>query len=276
MRLLVTSDGSERSFRVFAHAARFARATSASVTLARVLDPLIDCAGELAERLDVAVDRITQRWREELTAAAAACGLQAEVAVWEHVRGEDTAVCLERMTAALGFDTLAMDTRGAGAIRHALFGSVALHLLGHSKLPVLVTGPAVAPPRPGGRYGVLATTDFSPAAGAALPVLRDLAAGPGVAITLAHIAAVGDAAGPRESLERLRTELAFPVSTELREVPRGAGIDTAIIAEAASIGADLIVMATHGHSAARHLVAGSVALGVVSRSPVPVLLVPAK
>ncbi|MFN0147478.1 MAG: universal stress protein [Dehalococcoidia bacterium] len=276
MQLLVTTDGSERSFRVFPHAARFAKATGASVTLARALDPLIDCGGELAVKLDAAIERVSNRWREELAAAAAARGLEAEVAIWTHVHGEDTAGCLERMIAGHGFDILAMETRGAGAVRHALFGSVAMRVLGHAKLPVMVTGPEATSPPTGDGYNVLATTDLSAGAGAVFPLLKDLAARPGLAVTLAHVAATGEAADARAALERVRDGLAAPVAIEVREVPPGAGIDTAIIAEAATIGASLIVMATHGHSALRHLVAGSVALGVVSRAPVPVLLVPVK
>jgi nucleotide-binding universal stress UspA family protein len=46
-----------------------------------------------------------------------------------------------------------------------------------------------------------------------------------------------------------------------------------ITAVAAEIGADLIVMATHGHSGMRHVIMGSVTEDVIRRGDTPVLLV---
>ena len=63
------------------------------------------------------------------------------------------------------------------------------------------------------------------------------------------------------------------VAYQLPVVPPGAGIDTAIIEAAKELGADAIASATHGHSARRHLIAGSTALGVARLAPVPVILV---
>ena len=45
-----------------------------------------------------------------------------------------------------------------------------------------------------------------------------------------------------------------------------------IVAAARELGADLIVMATHGHREVRHLLMGSVTEDVVRSSPTPVLL----
>jgi nucleotide-binding universal stress UspA family protein len=46
-----------------------------------------------------------------------------------------------------------------------------------------------------------------------------------------------------------------------------------IVAAARELGADLIVMATHGHREVRHVLVGSVTEDVVRSSPTPVLLV---
>jgi nucleotide-binding universal stress UspA family protein len=46
-----------------------------------------------------------------------------------------------------------------------------------------------------------------------------------------------------------------------------------ILREAAEQGADLIVVATHGHSGVEHMLFGSTAERVVRRSPVPVLII---
>ena len=58
-----------------------------------------------------------------------------------------------------------------------------------------------------------------------------------------------------------------------RVVPPGAGVEAAIAGAARELRADAIASATHGHSARRHLVAGSTALGVVKLAEVPVILV---
>jgi nucleotide-binding universal stress UspA family protein len=47
-----------------------------------------------------------------------------------------------------------------------------------------------------------------------------------------------------------------------------------IVDYAAKIGADLIVMGSHGHSGVRRLLLGSVAEKVLHRTPCPVLVVP--
>ena len=49
-----------------------------------------------------------------------------------------------------------------------------------------------------------------------------------------------------------------------------------IVAHAKKIGADLIVMGTHGRSGFQHALLGSVAERVVHHSPCPVLVVPAR
>jgi len=61
-------------------------------------------------------------------------------------------------------------------------------------------------------------------------------------------------------------------STTLRETLAGPAADP-IVREARRIGADLIVMGTHGHRGVRRLVMGSDAEQVVRTAQVPVLLV---
>lgn len=50
--------------------------------------------------------------------------------------------------------------------------------------------------------------------------------------------------------------------------------DRMILEQAQKIGADLIVLGTHGHSGLQRVLIGSVAQKVIHQSPVPVLLVP--
>ena len=56
---------------------------------------------------------------------------------------------------------------------------------------------------------------------------------------------------------------------------RGPTADT-ILGEAEKLGVDLIVMATHGRGAVFDILVGSVSQAVLRRSPIPVLMVPAR
>lgn len=47
-----------------------------------------------------------------------------------------------------------------------------------------------------------------------------------------------------------------------------------ILQEIGRLGADLVVMGSHGHGALHHLLVGSVAEGVLRKAPCPVLIVP--
>ncbi|MDR3410385.1 MAG: universal stress protein [Formivibrio sp.] len=53
-------------------------------------------------------------------------------------------------------------------------------------------------------------------------------------------------------------------------------IAAAIVEDAQSWNADLIIMGTHGYTGLTHLLVGSVAEGVIRHAPVPILLVRAK
>ena len=62
-------------------------------------------------------------------------------------------------------------------------------------------------------------------------------------------------------------------AVNLQVVPAGSKVDTVIVQTAKALDADAIASATHGHSARRHLVAGSTALGMVEKAQLPVILV---
>jgi nucleotide-binding universal stress UspA family protein len=70
----------------------------------------------------------------------------------------------------------------------------------------------------------------------------------------------------------LAREAGVEVETALIEV-EGTQFSNAIIAEAKTWSAELVVLGTHGRGALAHLLMGSVAERVIRHSPIPVLLV---
>jgi nucleotide-binding universal stress UspA family protein len=265
--VLVTTDGSPHSHRVLPHAALLAGALGQPLTLLQVMDGPRDDA---------------ERARADAAAALSRLGIEGEVLVEAGEAGERTADAILRVAAAYGASVLAIDSHGHGALRHALHGSVALDVLKTAKLPLLVSGTNLElATREAAPYRIVATSDGSPASEASLRSLSSLL-GEGFELTLLRVhehepGHLDDAAAVqacREELEAGRRLLApwLSVNTLVREIPRGAGVDTAIIETAQEAGAHAIAISTHGHSARRHVVMGSVAMTLLGRSPLPLLL----
>lgn len=136
---------------------------------------------------------------------------------------------------------------------------------------------------------VLCPVDFSPHSENALDFALDLAKRLGADVHLVHVFqlpvyALPDGAmmaGP-EFTTKVTTELQKAL-TELARRKEGARIEThlvegipyrEVVRMTDELGADLVVMGTHGRTGIRHLLLGSVAERVVRSSKVPVITVP--
>jgi nucleotide-binding universal stress UspA family protein len=140
---------------------------------------------------------------------------------------------------------------------------------------------------------LLVSIDFSFVTEALLDIVARLA-GPDREIHLLHVTEpdpsfVGLAAGPEEvqhqvahELERRHGQLEA-LADGLRE--KGLAVDAllvpgptvqTILEQAEKLEADIIVMGSHGRGKLFDLVVGSVSAGVIRKSPVPVLVVPAR
>jgi len=136
--------------------------------------------------------------------------------------------------------------------------------------------------------------DYSPCADRAVALAADLARHHGARIVLAHVTDLrgltADALVPdRETGEMLRADAyaRAQASAELErraDSVRAAGIPTdiaigfgetadRILAIAAEVGADVIVMGTHGRTGIAHVLLGSMTEKVLRKSPIPVLTV---
>jgi nucleotide-binding universal stress UspA family protein len=127
---------------------------------------------------------------------------------------------------------------------------------------------------------VLVPLDGSPAAEMALPTARGLATALGAQVNLlrvvrrpvglldGHAAAIREAASYLDGLARELSASNLRVRTQVRS----GDVAEAILAEIGEARVDLVVMATRGHSGLVRAVLGSTASEVLSRSPVPVVL----
>jgi nucleotide-binding universal stress UspA family protein len=164
---------------------------------------------------------------------------------------------------------------GLGRLTSVAAGIV--HLADASVLVVPAEAPrAAAAPWPSYRR-VLVATDFSKFGDAAIAYAYGLVARQGGEVTLLHVMT-----GPSSEVTRTEsTERLFhliPATPPPRVTSHVEAIwkhdaAPAIVETAARIGADAIVIASHGRSGLRRLVLGSVASGVVERSRIPVLIV---
>ena len=154
-------------------------------------------------------------------------------------------------------------------------------LLSAADLPVLVTGDHIrSPSTGGGLYRILLTTDGSPASEAALTAMGDLLPPASAQVTLLRVCEPGrdrDAVegACRGELEAARALMPpdLDVVPLLRQATAPLDVPQLILEAASEVGANAIAMATHGHSAMRHLFAGSIALAVLNRSERPLILV---
>ena len=177
---------------------------------------------------------------------------------------------------------IAMDTRGHGALHHAIHGSTALEVLSLTELPVLLTGAELGDTPATEPYRVLITTDGSSASRDVMRALGPLLTPGAFAVTLLQVHerdpdAASEAAQVAEIEAQLNKERSFfaeglEIEHMVREIARLGGVDTAIIEVARQLGARCIAMSSHGTSAQRHLFAGGIALTLLGRSPLPVIM----
>lgn len=137
---------------------------------------------------------------------------------------------------------------------------------------------------------VLAATDFSECSGAAIDTAVELARRYDAALTLVHVFVVPvypymdivpmaiDIETPareaaNEELQKTLTSVRTRYPNAKAVLKQGGAIWEQILAAAREVGADVVVLGTHGRTGVSHALIGSVAERVVRHSSVPVLTV---
>jgi nucleotide-binding universal stress UspA family protein len=187
-------------------------------------------------------------------------------------------------------DLVVLGTHGRRGPAHLLIGSTAAEILRRSERAVLVV-PSRSERQAGRLRRILAPTDFSASARHAIAHARELAAATGARLELFHVLPSLEVPLPmnpgsfgggivselepaaRAALDELAAAAgpAVEIETEVWQGPAAA----TILNRAAETEADLIVLATHGHTGLDRLLLGSVTEKVARLSRCPVLVLPA-
>jgi nucleotide-binding universal stress UspA family protein len=182
-------------------------------------------------------------------------------------------------------------SRGHGAARAALLGSVSRALAGCAPCPVIVVPPK-ARVDPTAEPTIVCGLDGSSAAIDALRSAAELAHGIGGQLLVVHVRAATPTqldpsiGGPREPfvepldaaraavaiVERAVAEVDPRVRTTMRIESGDAAAGLARIA--AEAGPGIVVVGSHRHGLLRSILLGSVSLRLAATSPVPVMIVP--
>jgi nucleotide-binding universal stress UspA family protein len=274
--VIATTDGSSHSLRAVAHAGRISGAIGAGLEVMRIVEE-----SDLDGGSDAAVAQGKERLEAELQRELRREGLDGKAVI--ESPGKDESVTAAILRNARNASILAMNTRGKGVIASLLHGSVALGVLGKTETPVMLTGPEIlGPPVAGDAYRLLVTTDCSEDSSNVLRALAPLLEGGKFKVTLffvhEHAPSGTDNAADLQACEatmqRQRALLPASLDVELatRDIPRGGGVDTAILEKARDLDADAIAMSTHGQGARKHAIMGSTAMATLGRSPVPVIV----
>lgn len=187
-------------------------------------------------------------------------------------------------------DLLVVGSRGRGAVRSAILGSVALHVVGHAPCPVVVVHEGLKDVDAGGPV-VVGLDDSADAPGVLSAALAEAARlGAEVLAVTAfeqgdHWSEVASTGAP--SALQLRDHLQGRIDAVVEQVRRDAageglpGVRTVLVEGPAydvlpdrARGGQLLVVGRRGHSAVPRMMLGSVALHAVVRTSSPVMVVP--
>ena len=292
--LLATTDFSDAARSGVRYAVTLAEQLGATVSLLHVIEPPSWMAGMGDVPLVREDSDVVASARAQLAALAKREG-KGDVAVSFSVR---TGKPYHEITTAAdnrAADLIVIATHGYTGLEHVLLGSTAERVVRHAPCPVL-TIPARALPKRAGKADpfklkkILVPIDFSNHSKAALPWATLLAAQFNAELVLLHVAEkfpidyllgrelmsemiVPALKQAEADLELMAAGLSKSTSGKISAVVREGKPYDAICEAAKAMGADLIVLTTHGYTGLKHVWLGSTAERVVRHSPCPVLAV---
>jgi nucleotide-binding universal stress UspA family protein len=292
--LLVPLDGSPLAESVLPTAAALADKLHSEVTLLHVIERGAPAAIHGKPHLTKSADA-------EAYLEGAARQLPETVSVVRHVHDvqePDVAGSIVQHVAEMGIDLVVLCTHGRGHLRHKLFGGIAQRVAGLGGVPILLVPPGESAAAPAFEcHTMLVGLDgdaaheqgLEPAASLATAChasVHLLAVVPTLGTLKGEHAATGQMLpGTTAALLELDENRALAYVTDqvaklatrrlsvTAEVRRGDPVAT-ILETAQRIGADVIVLGTHGRSGLDAFWSASVAPRIAQRARVPLLLVP--
>jgi nucleotide-binding universal stress UspA family protein len=293
-KIFATTDFSGQSLPAVRYALAVGEKIGASVTLLHV----VETASSLSGMQSVVLARTDSE-------VAALAGTQLEALAQREAKGRGNVTTLVRtgkpfheITLAAGeraADLIVIATHGHSGLKRVWLGSTAERVVRHAPCPVLTVPTRelrkrIGPPSPFRLKRILVPIDFSNFSKDALPYAVLLAAQFGAELTLLHIVQrfpidnllgaelinqtlVPTIKQAEADLERMAAELSKSTGVKSSAVVRDGTPHEAICQTAKSLGADLVVLTTHGYTGLKHVWLGSTAERVVRHAPCPVLAV---
>jgi nucleotide-binding universal stress UspA family protein len=299
--LLVPLDGSRLSESAIPAAAQIAARMGAELTLVHVIEKHAP-AEVHSDRHLVSAEEATA-YLAEVARRPALAGLRVQTHV-HTAEVSDVAASITQHAAELTPDLVVMSTHGKGGARRLIFGAIAQQVLSRGDTPVLLVRPseeaASGASGPADTWHtILAPLDGDPAHEKSLPVAADLATAFACRVHLLMvIPKLGELAGSQAaagmllpSATRIKLEMESAAASdylaakaeELARAGVAAGSEASrgdpalvIVRAARRLDADMVVMGTHRKAGTVAFWEGSVAARVISRTRVPLLLVPLK
>jgi nucleotide-binding universal stress UspA family protein len=275
-RILLPTDGSVAGDVPLELAAAIAQVQGAEVLVAQVVDipawwQLEEEPGWNAEPYEEILEGLEQGGQDELDRRTAQLRAADVHASGELLHGPVAHALLD-VEQRYQPDLVVMATHGRTGLARFALGSVADRLVREGTAPVLLVrsfGPSVE-----SLSVALVPLDGSEIAEQALPMVEALAAGPINRIRLLRaVKPDKDETAARVYLEGVRHRLEplnVPIETLISHQEPGEAIASA------AVGADLVILATHGRGGMDRLRHGSIANAVVHDTTLPVLLVRAR
>jgi nucleotide-binding universal stress UspA family protein len=237
--------------------------------------------------------RLRRAAEEKLPQLPAGCGISPELIRSVQVRSGEAADEICQAAAERHCDLIVLASHGLGGPRHAFTGSTAERVVRRASCPVLTVRDQALRKKDTGSPNfdlkrILVTTDFSEESKKAFPYALALARKFEASLIVLYVVAahlpaelshIGFVLEERQLLLEARERMPRFRQAELDPhlhvdtLVTSGGPAHEICRAAETQAADLIVMATHGHTGLKHFMLGSVTENVVRHAPCPVLVV---
>lgn len=273
-RILMPTDFQQSARRAFLHAVKLATAFRARLTILHVIKAPADSQGAVPDsRYMRSLKTAAMLNLGRLTQSAKESGAHAEPLLLYGV----PSACIQEGAKRIHADMIVMGTEGRLGWDRLRVGSTAEATVRESRCPVLTVhgGLAGDVPRHPAKVHVrrmLAATDFSRRADAALETLCGLAVRLRTSVCVVHASAASSSAHAERMVAKRVLELQHHQVDAEGVCAAGDPVEV-ILAQAAAWQADLIAVGTQGRRGLSRVVLGSVAEAVLRRAGCPVLTV---